>query len=69
VSILSGVTVGSSLSRNLCRREMSPIDRRVWPPILRARSAMASVIANMPMEILRLQVKTKSVSQQLAQSL
>ena len=44
-SMSRGVTKSASLSKTRCRRPMWPIERRVVPPILRTRSAMASVVA------------------------
>ena len=44
-SMSIGVTKSPSLSRIRCKRPMCPIERNVVPPILRTRSAMASVMA------------------------
>src|SRR5262249_31127911 len=44
-SMSRGVTKSASLSNTRCKRPMWPIERSVVPPILRTRSAMASVAA------------------------
>src|SRR5262249_52322528 len=44
-SMSRGVTKSASLSSTRCKRPMWPIERSVLPPILRTRSAMASVVA------------------------
>ncbi len=44
-SMSCGVTKSASLSAMRCRRWIWPIERSVLPPTLRARSAMASVVA------------------------
>jgi hypothetical protein len=44
-SISSGVTNSASLSSDLCRCDICPIERSVVPPVLRTRSAIGSVVA------------------------